>query len=47
MMARDDRFSLSDISDTAVCHGRAENRVGTLGQTLALAGEQGGLQLEG
>jgi hypothetical protein len=26
--ARDIRFSFSNIPDTAVCHGRAENKVG-------------------
>lgn len=33
--ARDNRFSLLDIPGTAVCRGRAENKVGTLGWTLA------------
>jgi hypothetical protein len=28
MDARDNRFSVLDISDAIVCHGRAENKVG-------------------
>ena len=32
--ARDVRFSLLDIPDAAVCHGRAENKEGTLWRTL-------------
>ena len=35
MEGRDDRSSFSDIPDATVCLGIAENRVGTLGQTLA------------
>ena len=31
--ARDNRFSVSDIPDTAECHGRAENKVGAPGAT--------------
>jgi hypothetical protein len=34
MKARNVRFSLLNIPDAAVCQGRAENKVGTLGQIL-------------
>ena len=36
MGTREDRFSLSDSPDATACLRRAENKVGTLMQTLVL-----------
>ena len=39
--ARDNRFSVSDIPDTAECHGRAENKVRALGMAQSVPEPKG------
>jgi hypothetical protein len=38
---RDDRFSVSDFPDVAVCHGRTENKVRALGAAWSAPGTKG------
>lgn len=38
--AKDVRFSLLNIPDTAICHGRAENKVGACRLALAQGGRE-------
>ena len=45
--ARDNRFSVSDIPDTAVWCGRAENKVGALGGSSVIPGTKERRRREG